>query len=53
MYCFELSLQDLKDNEIEDLSLHDLLIFITGADSIPSLGFDDLITIILVVKYKY
>lgn len=45
MYCFELFLQDLEDNEVEDLSLNDLLIFITGADSIPPLGFDDLIFI--------
>lgn len=45
MYCFQVFLQDLEDNEVEDLSLQDLLIFVTGADSIPPLGFDNLITI--------
>lgn len=45
MYAFELFLQDLEDNEVEDLSLDDLLVFMTGADSIPPLGFDDHLTI--------
>ena len=40
-YCFELFLQDLQDGEITDseLTLEDLLIFITGSDHIPPLGF--------------
>ena len=45
IYCFELFLQDLEEDLIPDLSLEDLLIFITGADAIPSLGFDDPIVI--------
>ena len=45
IYCFELFLQDLEEDLIPDLSLEDLLIFITGADAIPPLGFDDPIVI--------
>ena len=39
MYSFELFLQDLSEGEIPGLSLSDLLIFLTGADRIPPLGF--------------
>jgi len=45
MYCFDTFLQDLEEGEVDDLSLRDLLVFITGADSIPPLGFDDPITL--------
>lgn len=46
IYCFELFLQDLEEQVVPDLSLEDLLCFITGADSIPRpLGFDDPIAI--------
>lgn len=45
IYCFELFLQDLQEDLIPDLSLEDLLIFITGADAIPPLGFDNPIVI--------
>ena len=45
MHCFDTFLQDLDEDEIEDLSLHDLLVFTTGADTIPPLGFDDPITL--------
>ena len=40
VYCFELFLQDLEEGLIQELTLEDLLIFITGADAIPPLGFD-------------
>lgn len=40
VYCFELFLQDLEEGLIQELTLEDLLIFITGADTIPPLGFD-------------
>ena len=45
LYCFDVFLQDLADNVVEDLCLQDLLVFTTGADSIPPLGFDDPITL--------
>ena len=45
IYCFELYLQDLEEDLIPDMSLEDLLIFITGADAILPLGFDDPIVI--------
>lgn len=39
MYSFELFLQDLAEGEIPELKLSDLLIFLTGAETIPPLGF--------------
>ena len=40
IYCFELFLKDLEEGEIDGLSLEDLLVFVSGADTVPSLGFD-------------
>ncbi len=45
VYCFELFLADLEDGQVEQLSLEELLIFITGADAVPHLGFERSITI--------
>ena len=45
MYCFELFLQDLEEGLMKELTLEDLHIFITGADAIPPLSFDDPIVI--------
>lgn len=45
IYCFELFLQDLEEGEISELTLEDLLVFITGSDHIPPLGFEQAITI--------
>ena len=45
MYCFEVFLQDLSESEVTGLELKDLLIFITGEDKVPPLGFDHLISI--------
>ena len=45
IYCFEIFLQDLEEEEVTGLSLEDLLLFITAADCVPPLGFDKLITI--------
>jgi len=38
IYSWELFLQDIEENLVE-LKFEDLLVFITGADSIPLLGF--------------
>lgn len=38
-YSFELFLKDLEEGLVQDLTLEDLLVFITGADNIPPLGF--------------
>ena len=45
IYCFELFLKDLEEGEVNMLTLEDLLVFITGSDSVPPLGFDRLITV--------
>lgn len=45
IYCLELFLKDLEEGEVDSLTLEDLLVFITGADSVPPLGFDQLITV--------
>ena len=45
IYCFELFLQDLEEDDVAGLSLEDLLVFITGADCVPPLGFDKKITV--------
>lgn len=46
IYCFELFLQDLEEGEVDDdLHLSDLMIFMTGADCVPPLGFDNPISI--------
>ncbi|XP_033114318.1 uncharacterized protein LOC117114736 [Anneissia japonica] len=39
IYSFELFLQDLEENEAGGLLLKDILIFITGCEYIPPLGF--------------
>lgn len=39
MYSFELFIQDLAEGEIQGLTLSELLIFLTGAERIPPLGF--------------
>ncbi|KAK3744041.1 hypothetical protein QZH41_002500 [Actinostola sp. cb2023] len=39
IYCLELFLKDLEDSEIENLVLEDLLVFATGAECAPPLGF--------------
>ena len=41
VYSFELFLRDVEGGEIECLTLEDLIVFVTGADTIPPLGFDD------------
>jgi hypothetical protein len=45
VYSFELFLKDLDDSELPDLTLEDLLVFITGADAVPPLGFESPLTI--------
>ncbi len=45
IFSFEVFLQDLEEKQVGDLRLEDLLIFITGADKIPPLGFDSSIKI--------
>ena len=45
VYCFELFLQDLEEGDVPGLSLEDLLVFITGADCLPPLGFGKSITV--------
>lgn len=45
IYCFEIFLQDLEGGEVAGLSLEDLLVFITGADCVPPLGFSNTITV--------
>lgn len=44
VYCLELFLQDLEEGEVAGLNLEDL-IFITGTESPPPVGFDRLITV--------
>ena len=38
VYCWEIFLQDAEENQ-SDITLQDVLVFITGADNIPALGF--------------
>ncbi|KAK3735184.1 hypothetical protein QZH41_000470 [Actinostola sp. cb2023] len=45
IYSFDVFQKDLEEGEMEDLHLSDLLVFMTGADSIPPLGFDSKITV--------
>ena len=45
LYCFELFLKDLDEGEIDNINLAHLLMFITGADCIPPLGFDYGVTV--------
>ena len=45
IYCFELFLKDLEEDEVDGLTLKGLLVFISGADSVPPLGFDHLISV--------
>jgi hypothetical protein len=45
IYCFEIFLQDLEEGVVPGLSLEDLLVFITGADCLPPLGFGNNITV--------
>ena len=45
IYCFEIFLQDLEEGDVTGLSLKDLLVFITGADCLPPLGFSTKITV--------
>ena len=42
IYCFEIFLQDLEEG---DVSGKDLLVFITGAECLPPLGFSKKITV--------
>lgn len=37
IYCFELFLKDLEEDEADGLTLKDLLVFINGADSVSLL----------------
>ena len=39
IYCFELFLKDLEEDCIDGLQLEDLLVFLTGANAVPPLGF--------------
>ncbi|CAB4030171.1 G2 M phase-specific E3 ubiquitin- ligase-like [Paramuricea clavata] len=45
IYCFEIFLQDLERVILKRLSLEHLLVFITGADCLPPLGFSKNITV--------
>lgn len=45
IYCFEVFLKDLEEGERDGLALEDLLVFITGSDTVPPLGFDHVITV--------
>ena len=40
IYCLELYLQDIEEEEVNGVTLEDLLVFTTGADTVPPLGFD-------------
>lgn len=39
IYCFELFLKDLEEGEVDSLTLENLLVFITGADSVSQIRF--------------
>lgn len=45
MYSFEVFTQDLHDKQVQEFTLEDLLVFVTGADRIPPLGFESPIKI--------
>lgn len=45
IYCLEVFLQDLDEGLVDKLCLEDMLVFITGADAVPPLGFDHKICI--------
>ncbi len=45
IYSFELFIQDLKEGQVDGLELEDLLIFVTGAEDAPPLGFSKPITV--------
>ena len=45
IYCLEVFLQDLDEGQVDKLCLEDILVFITGADAVPPLGFDHKISI--------
>lgn len=45
VYCFELFIKDLEEGEAGNLILEDLIVFITGADAVPPLGFEKKISI--------
>ncbi|XP_067046010.1 uncharacterized protein [Acropora muricata] len=40
IYCLDLYLQDLEEEEVNGVTLEDLLVFTTGADTVPPLAFD-------------
>ncbi|XP_077981079.1 G2/M phase-specific E3 ubiquitin-protein ligase-like isoform X2 [Glandiceps talaboti] len=44
VYSFEIYIEELEENQHE-IGIEDLLIFMTGADRVPPLGFDKQITI--------
>ena len=45
IYCYEVFLKDVEEGETDGLTLEDLLVFITGSDTVPLLGFDHVITV--------
>eukprot|EP00794_Sanderia_malayensis_P018367 gene18367-20214_t len=45
IYSFELFIQDLEEGQVDGLALEDLLIFVTGAEDVPPLGFSKPITV--------
>ena len=45
VYSLELFFKDVEDEEVEGIILKNLLAFITGADAVPTLGFDSKISI--------
>ena len=45
IYSFELFIQDLEEGQVDGLQLEDLLIFLTGAEDVPPLGFSRQITV--------
>ena len=53
IYCFELFLKDLEEGEADGLTLEDLLVFITGADSFPPLGFQQLTDFCAVLRLHW
>ena len=52
VYCFEVFLTDLEDRQVNQLSLEELMIFITGSDVVPHLGFERQITIQFMIMMK-
>ncbi|XP_028409263.1 G2/M phase-specific E3 ubiquitin-protein ligase-like [Dendronephthya gigantea] len=45
IYCFKVFLQDLEEGDVHRISLEDLLVFNTGANCFPPLGFSKKIII--------